>query len=128
MNTQLLEEVLACLRGERTLFPYYRDGYAAYLLQRVIADQEAVSLRELRQSRWASLLNRPLIREVIAHCGNGYLHKKQLADVWVEQVEPFVLTVGTWGEAGDYEWDQVSRPGSNLVLQLNLGNHWQGKF
>lgn len=128
MNTQLLEEVLACLRGERTLFHYYRDGYAAYLLQRAIADQEAVALRELRQSRWASLLSRPLIREIITDCGNGYLYRNQLADIWVEQVEPFVLTVGTWGEAEDYEWDQISRPGSNLVLQLNLCNHWQGQF
>lgn len=128
MDTKLLEEVIACLRGERTLFRYYRDAYAAYLLQRVIADQEAVALRELRQSRWASLLNRPLIRELIANCGNGYLQQKQLREIWVEQAEPFVLTVGNWGEAEDYRWDQISRPGSNLVLQLNLCNHWQKQF
>ena len=128
MNTQLLEEVLASLRGERTLFHYHRDGYATYLLRRVIADQEAVALRDLRQSRWASLLNRPLIREILARCGNGFLHKKQLTDIWVEPVEPFILTIGTWGDSEDYQWDQISRPGSNLVLQLNLCNHWQGQF
>lgn len=128
MESHILAEVLECLRGERTIFTYYRDAYAAYLLRRVIADKSSVTLRELQHSRWSKLLKRPPIRDLMARCGDGYLRQVHLAEVWCESAEPFVLTVGAWGGARPDRWYQVSRPGCNLVLQLNLSNKWHQEF
>ena len=128
METQLLKEVLACLRGERTLYYYWPDAYASQLLERIVRTREAISIRELKQSRWSALLNKPSVRELISTSGDGYLRISQLRDRWIESKEAFVLTVDTWGDPDDYEWSQTSRPGYNLVLQMNLSNQWGQRF
>lgn len=128
MDAGLLDEVIECLEGERTLYSYYQDAYASYLLRRAMASKDKVEINALRNSHWAALLNRPLLKSVLAECGGGYLHEQQLMHLGLEDAEPFVLTVGTWGCAEDFLWCQVSRPGRNLVLQLNLSRRWQSMF
>ena len=128
MDTLILHEVIECLRGERTLFYYQRDQYAVYLVKRLLAGQDAIAIRTLKNSQWAPLLNRPLLRQVIAGCGDGKLYRHQLDAVEGRQAEPFVLTLGQWGDYGNWSWSQTSRPGGNLVLQLNLSSRWSRAF
>jgi len=52
----------------------------------------------------------------------------RLENVCFDNSEPFVLTLGEWGCKKDWSWNQTSRPGSNLVLQLNLSRKWSKKF
>lgn len=128
MEKQLLQEVLGCLCGERTLYYYHADQYAVYLLRRLLSKQPKMAIRELRNSRWSSLLKRPLLKSLVAECGNGYLEEGILDNVWPEQAEPFVMTLGRWGGVRTQAWSQTSRPGTNLVLQLNLSTKWCREF
>lgn len=128
MEAALLQEILACLRGERTVFHYCPDQYAVYLIRRVLNQYKRVGVRDLRNSRWSSLMSRPAIRELITHCGDGYLYPEVLEDFWLSEPEPFVLTLGQWGARNQWTWSQTSRPGSNLVLQLNLSRKWCRRF
>ncbi len=52
MELVQVEEIPACLKGERTLFPYVRDGYSLQLLRDYIGTGMAVS--QLRQSVYAA--------------------------------------------------------------------------
>ena len=128
MDSYLLKEVLACLCGERTVFYYYPDQYAIYLLRRLLKKHDGLSLRDLRQSQWARLLQRPALSNVIANCGDGKLYYQDLTDLWLLEPEPYVLTLGQWGDGSDWSWEQTSRPGSNIVLQLNLSAKWSRRF
>ncbi|SMF65846.1 hypothetical protein SAMN02745866_04235 [Alteromonadaceae bacterium Bs31] len=128
MDINLLTEVINCLRGERTLYYYYPDKYAIYLLQRFVAKEGAVSIRELRKSQWATLLNRPSLKSIVAQCGDGQLRESTLNAYCLYTQEPFVLTLGAWGKQARYSCAQTSRPGVNLALQLNLSQHWSKWF
>jgi len=128
MEAQLLNEVLACLCGERTVFHYYPDQYAVYLLSRQLEKRNGLPIREIKQSQWSGLLKRPALADVVAHCGDGKLYHQDLTDLWLAEPEPFVLTLDSWGSAKNWSWDQTSRPGKNIVLQLNLSAKWSRRF
>ena len=128
MDTKILQEVLLCLCGERTLFHYGRDQYAVDLIKRQLAANDSLAVREIKSSRWAPLLNKPVLRKVIAECGDGYLYRYQLEALEGQGSEPFVLTLGQWGESANWSWAQTSRPGGNLVLQLNVSRNWSRAF
>jgi hypothetical protein len=122
MDRQTADEVVACLVGERTLFHYYRDRYSLGLL-RHLSRQGPLSVAALKQSPYAPLLQKPRIKNVLADMGGKQLDEYQLArhDYAADQ-NAFVLTLDTWGSdrASERRWKQTSRPGYNLVLQLNF--------
>jgi hypothetical protein len=131
MEKQVLDEILEIMTGERTLFHYVRDGYALALLQDYIGD--SMSINELRQSPYAHLLSKPAVKKVMAKAAKGVLTAEQLEWAKWESDQPplnFVLTLGQWGEGGyaDRVWDQMSRAGHHLVLQLNFANDHQQKY
>lgn len=128
MDIKILQEVLQCLCGERTLFHYSRDYYAIDLIKRLLGANDSIPVREVKNSSWAPLLNKPALRQVIAECGGGYLHRTQLDALEDWCSEPFVLTLGQWGNDAEWAWAQTSRPGGNLVLQLNLSRKWSRAF
>jgi len=122
MDRQTADEVVACLVGERTLYHYYRDRYSIGLL-RHLSRQGALSVAALKQSPYAPLLQKPRIKNVLADIGGKQLDEFQLArhDYDTDQND-FVLTLDTWGSDCKRERcrKQTSRPGYNLVLQLNF--------
>ena len=122
MKTELAQEIIECLPKERTLFRYYKDYYAAYLLQRVLQQQGPMAVSELRRSRFGRLLNKPIFSELLASSGSGKLNAYDIESLWPSEVESYVLTLATWGNtlAKHYRHFQVSRPGKNLVLQMNF--------
>ena len=128
MNTEELNEILECLVGERTLFHYYPDRYAVYLLARHLRGQGDSSIRDLRSGNHAKLLNRPILQNLIKRLGDGRLSSDDLNALWPNDSNAYVLTLGTWGQKNQYRWAQTSRPGSNLVLQLNLSEQWAQKI
>lgn len=119
MEINTAKEVIACLPEGKTLFNYYKDAYAVFILSQVIGEGCAIS--ELKQSVYSGLLNKPKIKNIVAKSGDGILHSDQLELLCLDAGEAFLLTLDTWGH-GDRSWDQVSRHGHNLVLQLNFSN------
>lgn len=126
MDKELVEEIIGSLTGERTLYHYYKDRYAAYLLERRLQGESAVTLAELRRSKFGKLLNKPVVKALLKDCGDQQLKRDQLECLWNRHFETYVLTLGTWGAGKRYQYYQTSRPGSNLVLQMNFnGGHDQ---
>jgi len=128
MKTEEVNEILSCLVGGRTVFHYYQDRYAVYLLDRYLAEQGDLPIRDLRAGAQAKLLNRPLLKELITRRGSGRLCRDDLRVLWPAKTPAYVLTLGSWGQKSEYAWAQTSRPGSNLVLQLNLSQAWARKM
>ncbi|MBS1158911.1 MAG: hypothetical protein H6R15_1330 [Proteobacteria bacterium] len=122
MDRQTADEVVACLVGERTLFHYYRDRYSIGLL-RHLSRQGPLSVAALKQSPYAPLLQKPRIKHVLAELGGRRIDECLLAghDYDAAQ-EVFLLTLDSWGSRrrSDRRQKQTSRPGYNLVLQLNF--------
>ncbi len=120
MKLHLVQEVLACLPKERTLFWYYRDRYAVYLLEKELG-RIPQTVSELKRGRFSKLVNKPVCQPVISRAGNRPLCSAEFANLWPTMVTPFVLTVDKWG-GSDFHWNQTSTPGWNLVLHMNFSN------
>jgi len=125
MKQEEIDEIVACLPSGRTLFPYYRDRYAALLLSWVFRDD--VSVAEVKRSRYAGLLAKAPISEAIARRGAGIIDSQMLSTIWSEPHEQFLLTLASWGGRGR-SWHQTSRAGHNLVLQINLHEGYRRWF
>lgn len=128
MQKQLADEIVACLQGERTVYPYYRDRYGIGLLRHHCRQQpeRRAPVAALRRSAYAGLLEKPRFKPLLATCG-GSLDEALLnaADYDAAQT-PFILNLALWGDEPRSKWrrQQTSRPGVNLVLQLNFsGEH-----
>ena len=124
-------------------FNYYTDRESAWLLQALLPADAPV--RAVRQGPLAKLLDRPLVKPLTA-AGDGIIRRADLqvlaeADgaVRYDSLAPatlaalerafdlpwldFELSFTTWGNS-NWHWAQTSRPGRNLVLQLNFpGDH-----
>jgi len=125
MKENDVKEIIQCLPQGRTLFGYFRDRYAAMLLDWAVGD--GVTVAELKRGRFAGLLHKPAIKELLAGCGNGVLDARSFAVLWAEPSEQFLLTLDSWG--GEHRsWQQTSRAGHNLVLQVNLHDGYRQAF
>lgn len=118
MDTQLLNEVIACLPNGKTHYRYFKGAFASRLLSILLP--QTCDIRDVKQSRFSSLLAHPTIKAVLANSGDGTLKRRDIAGVWQEPSRPFLLTVSRWGNKTNRGWHQTSRFGENLVLQLNL--------
>lgn len=134
MDRETADEVIACLGDERKIFPYYRDRYGIGLLRhlgRYRAGGELPKIAELRQSPYAGLLQKPRLRQVLGTLGRQALSDELLAAHDHDRAaEVFRLGLATWG-GGNYRArsrQQTSRPGCNLVLQLNLNRQHDGHY
>lgn len=119
------QEILACLPDGRTPFRYYKDRYALLLLSMVIGGGRAK--RDLENTVFNRLLGKPAVRDVLATSGDGVLRPLALEAAWPHRFETYLMTVGTWN-AQDRFWGQASRPGVNLVLQLNFSTKHNERF
>jgi len=118
MDTKLLNEVIACLPSGKTHFRYFEGAYAPKLLEMLMPKQATVA--NLKQASYAKLLQTKLVKPLIAQAGGGLLTRDSFSNLWQEPSHPFLLTVSRWDARSDWKWNQVSRKGENLVLQLNL--------
>lgn len=125
MKLELIKEIIDCLPQGRTLFPYFDGRYACLLLQWLCRNEQAVS--ELKKGRYAALLQKPAIKSVLAQHGQGVIASEAFASVWPETYDDFLLTLGCWG-GEELRWQQTSRSGYNLVLQVNLHEGYRQRF
>ena len=126
MDTKLLNEVIECLPKDKTHFRYFEGAYAPKLLA-LLMPQE-VLIADAKKSSYAKLLQTKLLKPLIAHSGDGRLRKEQVSSVWQEPSLPFLLSASRWDGRKDWKWNQVSRRGENLVLQLNLPKQHEHLF
>lgn len=138
-------EALAALRHDlpSTLaFLYYPDRESPWLLARRMRERARVA--ELKVGETARLLDRPLVKPMLAAAADGTLARADVdlaamadraidgplskvaqAGVAAAFEAPwydFQITFGLWASDVMGEWSQMSRPGRNLVLQLNFPN------
>lgn len=113
MDITLVKEIIACLPRGQTAFDYAKDAYALELLKRVHGTQARIG--DIKKTRWGRLLNKPALKAALGRSG-GLLHKLETPS----REQTFVLSLGYWGSARGQSWKQTSRPGYNLVLQLNF--------
>ncbi|MCI4661923.1 MAG: hypothetical protein MRY63_08910 [Neomegalonema sp.] len=106
----------------RVPFHYYPDRYAVWLLQHVVGREARIC--DLKASRFRPLLDRPIIKQAIARKGNGRLTARDLAALSRHDFQTYHMTLGQWGteRSRRHEWSdfQTTRPGWNLVLQMNF--------
>lgn len=125
MNMQEIDSLRTLLPAGRTLFPYFKDKYSLQLLAYALPRPTAVAA--LREHAAAQLLQKPLVRSVLAGCG-GTLSREQLQLVpAAQQAEHYTLSLGVWGDARQRA-PQTSRRGANLVLQLNFNRGHSREF
>lgn len=119
MDKKFAIEIINCLPKERSLYFYYKDYYAFQLLKDVTGS--GIKISDLKNSRYAKLLNKKVVKEIVARCGNNHLQATQLEPAWQGCMEYFTLTLDLW-DGNESGWSQTSRRGWNLVLQLNFSN------
>jgi hypothetical protein len=138
-------DVNAILRAEGSApmqFPYRKDDYALHLLLLGIGGGRPLSV--LRQGPFRRLLEKPCVRRALAGASNGVLAPRHVAAALAPQREAsstsavtddpspavaleremFLVTLARWGANDRRAWGssyyQTSRPGQNLVVQLNF--------
>lgn len=119
MRRAELKEILRCLPRYRTRFYYFKDRYALLLLNLAITG--VTSKKELSASRYSRLLEKSVVKEILAQCRGRAISGQDFDAYWPSRYECYFLTLGVWGSRQGH-WDQTSRKGFNLVLQLNFSS------
>lgn len=128
MKEHVADELIECMTDTRLPFHYYPDRYAPMILSYQL--DKPTHVRQLRNSPFGKLLERPVLRNTIATLGNGIITRDTVLSVWPPLPECYLLTLGKWGR--DTGWRrmrfQTSRPGTNLVLQLNFSSRHDRRY
>lgn len=104
-------------------FRYQKGAYALMLLRWAIGP--GLPVRDLRRGPLAPLLDKPVVRSALARVHDGVLRPQHL-QLPVGPAFDYVLTFG--GYEGTGLDDQVSRPGLNLVVQINFDAHHDARL
>lgn len=126
MKAEEFKFISACLPKGRTVFRYRQGAYAAFLLSKIFA--QPTKVKEVKTSGYGSLLNKPLIKEILKKHGGGILDQKSFILPKSGEDTFFLLSVGCWGEDIPRHIAQTSRSGCNLVLRLVFSNQHDAEF
>lgn len=122
MEQQQIEEVLECLSPNPTKFYYFKDLYAAMMLSYVLGS--GMKIHEIKKTKYARLLDKPLVKACIRRTGSAILSRELIDSFPQQDYHCYLLTLDKWG--GNRQrarfYNQTSRPGWNLVLQLNFSS------
>lgn len=115
-----VQEIMECLPKGRTKFYYYKDRYALMLLSYCIGN--GMTIREIKKSRYKRLIEKPVVQKLLQKSGNSNLTPKEFDAFYPDSYHCYLLTLGKWGSRKSWSrfYNQTSRPGWNLVLQLNF--------
>ena len=123
MDQAQIQQVLRHMPKGRTTFRYFKDRYALMLLSYAAAGGR--SIRDLRRSQFANLLEKPVVKRLLSKAPGGVVRPELFDSFEPAEAQSYRLTLGTWAaDEAEEDWepcyDQTSRPGANLVLQLNF--------
>ncbi len=121
MEKDEVEEILGVFEGYREKFPYIKDGFALTRILDETGDGKCVG--DIRKGPNGRLLNLPLVREFIRLAGSGKLTPDLFFYRSPDPTDLYLVTLDQWGSDRKYwgrSWEQMARPGFNLVVQLNL--------
>lgn len=124
MDSDTVILIKSALPQGRTVYYSFPDRHAFLLLENVIGEN-GVSIADLKKSKLAPLLNKKPVKDILATLGSGKIYKEDLKKWWPDKPEAFRLTLGTWpnlDDKPDLSWDQITRSGYNIVLQLNFSS------
>ncbi len=124
-----IEFIEKTIGSEQKRFFYYRDKYALQLIKYHVKD--SIKINDLKSCRYQGLLNKTVVREVLQNCGDSILHPEMLSDQPAKEGKDFNYTISKWGQFIPHRndsWNQTSRPGLNLVLQLNFDDWHNYKY
>lgn len=103
-------------------FSYQKDCYALSLLALAIGGGRPLSV--LRCGPFARLLDKAIVKRALANAGRGVLTPECVRRALPERLAEYTITLGRWGpprsSQGHERYYQMSRPGENVVLQLNF--------
>ncbi|MEO1198279.1 MAG: hypothetical protein AAFX39_03440 [Pseudomonadota bacterium] len=120
MQARVLEEILQTQPESRLLFRYANGGYAPKLLYWLVG--EGVRVQALKASAFKPLVAQPALTPALAAAGSGFLKRQHLSLCDTADALIYRLGLGAWRHKG--QGFQMSRPGHQLVLQLNFtGEH-----
>lgn len=110
---------------EKSNFYYFKDRFALMVLSYFV--ESGMKIKDIKKTKVGKLLNKPIVKNIINQCGNGILTRGDLDSYWPPIPECYLLTIGKWGNGTKNKywqrsWYQTSRPGLNLVLQLNFSS------
>lgn len=128
MKFELAKEVMACLPKGRTLFHYSKDDYA-FLLLHLMAQKEQ-RIQNIRRGHAARLLEKPALKPHLARCPDGRILPDSIPrHQYLPDGQAYRLTLGIWGDDLEFwRYNQVSRKGVSLVLQVNLNQSFTKKL
>jgi hypothetical protein len=120
MKPHEVREIYECLPRGKTPFHYFKDRYALWLLALYL--DEGKRIHDVKQSKYSRVLQKPILRDVLRRCSSGIMRADDVLSVSALRPETFHLGLGMWGGRCNERdiWFQTSRPGKNLVLQLNF--------
>jgi len=120
MNKESAQEIIDYFQKDRMLFYYFKNRYALMLLSYFVEHTEQIS--RIRKKRFGKLLQKPVIKNILKNAGKGLLTKAIINSMWPHHYECYRLSLTIWGDSDKEErfYNQTSRSGVNLVLQLNF--------
>lgn len=117
-----IDAILRVWGSRRAKYRYQKDEYALRVLLHVIGGGRPIC--DLRRGPFARLLQKPALQRVLARAAGGVLTPALLREALLPDSPEYQLTLARWGGAEPDDWSspyyQTSRPGQNLVLQLNF--------
>ena len=126
MDIKAYGDIVACLPQGRTLFSYGRDKFAPMLLGYLL--NSGWDTNSIRQSQFKRLCERPPVKALLAAQGRMDLTLAQMAFAQINDEKIWRLSLSRWGNSKNFRWNQNSRRGCSLVLQLNFSNEHDVHF
>jgi len=108
---------------------YFKDRYALLLLSHLIDGE--ITIGELKKTKWGYLLNKPVLKQITSNLSGNKISTNDLLSYWSREFYVFKRQFGVWGawnKNRKNSYYQTSRPGLNLVLQLNFSHQHDVPF
>lgn len=135
MNLQEIKFLESVFAFQQYGYAYYRDKYALQLVQRHLeqhSTEATASISSIKNSRFGHFLNKNAFKTLTAKAGNNTLSAKDLAYHAAGENMFFDLTLNKWGGLKNKHrkehWRQTTRPGYNLVLQVNFSAEHDSEY
>lgn len=122
MDKETIHFIRNTLHKGRSVYHHFADSHAFLLLENYVGEQ-GQTIQNIKESPFGTLLNKPSIKKVLFRMKGERLTSWELMNSWPQSRDGYRLTLGTWPDLDrrpDPRWDQITRKGWNLVLQLNF--------